>query len=1196
VKLRAYASEELEAAASASVDRGSRSARTSLAAMSKAMSLNRCPSTIDSSRFTGTIKREDVMSLTRRGESAMPAASRIAPLVTVILCGFVSAAFAQEKNLLADPSFEQPGDRDQFGHVFPKWGGWKYEGDCEFRVGHAAHTGKTSCLLYGAASPKIRIAQDVEVEAGRYKVTAWLRGLDLGSGAGNLATEFMFDGKYIPLKKNGTFGWTQLTYVADVKEKKKAPVSFGTWVPGYFWIDDVSLVKVGNDVAVTPEPVLGKDEAPINAPARLGANAVRCSECGYKNAPAQQTCYACGSTLESAKAVATGPAKKVIASFETASPFEGGTVVAEHASEGHKALRIDKSYVVLARPQDWAGYDFLKADIYTAAKAPIPLGVEIRDVGTRGYWDRVNYSTVIPPGQSTLILPIKQLYMGEKSRPGRMLNFGAVTKLVFAIDEKPPAPIFLDNVRLERDDSTGQVVFDGLYAFDFGTGTSPVMDGFTPITQGTLYTKGRGYGLKDARVWRSFDVLQPDPLYQDFLCIESGGLVVDVPNGKYRVMVNVDNPSGFWGEYQVFQKRTILAQGKPVVSETMDFESFRKKYFRFWNVESLRTDNTFDKYQKPYYHEKAFDVDVTNGQLQIGFEGENFACSVSAVVIFPVTKAAQGEKFLKFVEAKRRFYFDNYFKGVLHQATGDALHPSAEDRSRGYVVFQRDFMNEIHDNDTPVVSEVGKPLHGEGFAGEYEPVTVALVPLKDLGKVTVTASALSGPGGTIPASAIDVGYVSYRLSRVTGDGTVYTIKPRFVMPTNVVEIPKDVTRRFWLTVKTPANAKPGAYRGSVAIRAEKGGTAEIPVEFRVRAGALDPVDIPAGPFSYTINIPWSTDDPKTVEYNRQTTLNSLRKMREYGFTTCSGFPHISYRGFKNRKPALDFTAADAEMKLAKDLGFLAIDTYGAGVSGFQAYNIDASAMADAGFQDYSQFIRAVYSEVQKHADAQGWLPVYYNIGDEPLGDDLIRSAENAEAYRKAFPKGPPLFTAASSFTGTDRTDPHLRLAKALHVVSWNEHDEEGVKLLHELGSGWAFYNGGDRWTFGDYMYKATKQFGMKFRINWHWNASAGDPYYPLDCREDDYSWCAGTPDGQLLPTVYFEQLREGLDDYRRLVTLARLIKEKPNSPAAQAGRQLLDQRMDSFKLNQRDHDALFSPSDWIDFRRKVDNAIEAMRK
>ncbi len=962
-------------------------------------------------------------------------------------------ARAEEKNLLDNPSFEVTIEKNQFGHVFKSWGGWKYEGDCDFRVGQIAHSGKRSCLLLGGATPKIRTSQSVDLQPGRYKVTAYFRGLDIGMGIWNNSTEFMFADKYFGLKKNGTFGWTKLTYVADVAEKRQAGPSFGLWAPGYFWIDDVSLVKVGNDVPLTPEPVLGAEEAPISPPGEFGPGAVRCAECGYKNMPQWKTCYACGTPLEGKKAVANGPATRLITSFEDKNPFENGTIVAEHATDGTKSLRMDKDYIVMLKPQDWRGYDFLETDVYTDSKVPVPFYAEFYDAQTRDYWTRVNYTTVIPPGQSTLILPLKQLYVGEKSRPGRPLELGSITKMVYAIGDKPPAPVYIDNLRLRRDDSPSRMVFDGLYAFDFGLSTSPVMEGFTPLTQGTIYSRGRGYGLKDAKVWRSFDVMQPEPLYEDFICIESGSLAVDVPNGRYRVFVNIDNPSGFWGEYQVYRKRAILAQGKPVVTETMDFDAFEKKYFRFWNVEDLPTDNTFDKYQKAYFHEKMFDVDVTNGQLQIGFEGENFGCSVSAVVIFPVAKAAEGERFLKWVEGKRRFYFDNYFKRVLHPASGDPLKPTAEDQRRGFVVFHRDYTKEVYYNDTPLKKEIGVPLSGEAFAGEYQPLTMSMVPLKDLGQVTVTAGDLSGPAGVIPAKAIDVGFVSYRVTRVTMEGSVYTIKPRFVMPENTVDMPKDMTRRFWLTVKTPATARPGVYRGQVAVQTQNGGTANVPVEFRVRAGTLDPVDIPAGPYSYTISVPWYEDDPKTAQYNREATLKSLKKMREYGFTSCSGFPHIAYRGFKDGKPVLDFTAADAEMKLAKQLGFLAVNTYGGGVSGFDAYHKDEGVMAAAGFKDYTAFIKAVYGEVQKHAEAQGWIPVYYNLGDEPMGDELTRSAENAEAYRRAFPKGPPYFTGASSFAGSDRNDPHLRLGKALHAVSWNGHDEASVKLLHELGSG-----------------------------------------------------------------------------------------------------------------------------------------------
>lgn len=1115
-------------------------------------------------------------------------------LLLLLLLTSLAATRAQT-NLLEDPSFELTKDRDQFGLVFAKWGGWKYEGECEFAVGRVAHTGRTSCLLKGGAAPKIRVAQLRDLEPGRYRITAWLRGLDLGVGLWNQTTEFMFDNQYLPLHKNGTFGWTRLTYVADLKEKKQAGPSFGLMAPGYFWIDDVCLEKVAATVPLTGQPVLGPEEAPLALPGPLGPDAVRCAECGYRNQAAWKNCYACGTPLETSPAALAGPPVKALTSFEDKNPFDAGVLVAQHSPDGRHALRLDRSFASLNNPQDWTGYDYLKADLYTDARQPLELYVEIRDRATRDYWTRVNYQTVVPPGSSTLILPLKQLYVGEKSRPGRPLLLDAINRFVLNIGDQPSAPLFIANLRLERDESAQQVRFDGLHAFDFGPGGSPVMEGFTPITPATAYSPGRGYGLKDAKIWRAFDVLQPDPLYQDFICLESGGLAVDLPNGQYRVFVNLDNPSGYWGEYQVYRRRAVLAQGKEVVVDTMNFDSLKRKYFRFWNVEDLPADNTFDKYQQAYYHEKTFDVDVTNGQLNLGFSGENWACSVSAVVIFPVAKAAQGERFLEWVKAKRRFYFDNYFKRILHTPTGDPLQPTADNARRGYVLFPRDPMKDLYYNDTPSKAELARPLTLEAFAGQSEAVTLAVLPLRDLGNVTVTLSPLVSPSAALPADAIQLGFVSYRITRVSMEGSVYTISPRFIMPTNTVPMPKGVTRQFWLTVQPPADAPPGLYHAQVTVTPEQGPATSLPLELRVRRGTLDSLDIPAGPWGYAIRTPWYEDDPAAAAFHEQLALKSLRRLRDYGFTMFSGLPAVRFQGFKNGQPVLGFSTSDTRMQQARDLGFLAVSSYGAGVSGLNAYYQDSEQMQAAGFTDYSAFIKALYSAIQKHADEQHWLPVYWNLADEPIGDDLKRSADNAAAYRQAFPHGPPFFTGASSFSGNDRNDPHFQLARAFHVANWNDHDEAAVALLRDAGSDWAFYNGGNRWTFGYYLYKAAKQFNLKFRLSWHWNAAAGDPYYALDCREDDYAWCNATPDAQLVPAIHFEQLRAGLNDYRHLLTLARLAQEKKGTPAATAAERLIAARLAAFKLGQRDHDTLFGPDDWLTFRRQLAEAIEALR-
>ena len=152
----------------------------------------------------------------------------------------------------------------------------------------------------------------------------------------------------------------------------------------------------------------------------------------------------------------------------------------------------------------------------------------------------------------------------------------------------------------------------------------------------------------------------------------------------------------------MYRQRAILAEGKPVVTDKMDFDQFQEKYFRFWNVEDSPADNTFDKYQKAYFQEKTFDVEVTDGQLNVDFQGENWGCCVSAVVVFPVAKAAEGEAFL---EVRR-----SEDAGSTSTTTSSAsctarratrCSPTAEDQRRGYVVFQRDYMQDVYYNDTP---------------------------------------------------------------------------------------------------------------------------------------------------------------------------------------------------------------------------------------------------------------------------------------------------------------------------------------------------------------------------------------------------------------------------------------------------------------------------------------------------------------
>lgn len=70
-------------------------------------------------------------------------------------------------NLLEDPGFEESQDPDRYGNPFAKWGGWRWEGDCERRRdARVKRSGRSSGLLLGQSACKVAFIQTVRVEPG----------------------------------------------------------------------------------------------------------------------------------------------------------------------------------------------------------------------------------------------------------------------------------------------------------------------------------------------------------------------------------------------------------------------------------------------------------------------------------------------------------------------------------------------------------------------------------------------------------------------------------------------------------------------------------------------------------------------------------------------------------------------------------------------------------------------------------------------------------------------------------------------------------------------------------------------------------------------------------------------------------------------------------------------------------------------
>ena len=80
--------------------------------------------------------------------------------------------------------------------------------------------------------------------------------------------------------------------------------------------------------------------------------------------------------------------------------------------------------------------------------------------------------------------------------------------------------------------------------------------------------------------------------------------------------------------------------------------------------------------------------------------------------------------------------------------------------------------------------------------------------------------------------------MSHRLSRVTSEGTVYTIAPRYILPRGSATVQKGTTTTFWLTLHVPDAVKAGDYTGRILLRFADGRTDSLPPHVRLFATPL----------------------------------------------------------------------------------------------------------------------------------------------------------------------------------------------------------------------------------------------------------------------------------------------------------------------------------------------------------------------
>jgi hypothetical protein len=214
--------------------------------------------------------------------------------LSVILA--VSVATAGE-NLLKDGGFEQVLDKpDENGNPFKVWGGWKWEGNCQRAADTLIkHGGKSSALMSSYTRCKIAVFDTMSTEAGFYKLTGYVRAINIKPGAQDWCVVVSFEPKGKEMMTNlpgGTYGWRKFEIVKKFTEAcDKNQLYVYLFGSGRVWLDDFVLEKLdGTDnkeglILSDPEEKLQGFEGP---------GGLKCPRCGLMVDPKADKCAACG--------------------------------------------------------------------------------------------------------------------------------------------------------------------------------------------------------------------------------------------------------------------------------------------------------------------------------------------------------------------------------------------------------------------------------------------------------------------------------------------------------------------------------------------------------------------------------------------------------------------------------------------------------------------------------------------------------------------------------------------------------------------------------------------------------------------------------------------------------------------------------------------------------------------------------------
>jgi hypothetical protein len=546
---------------------------------------------------------------------------------------------------------------------------------------------------------------------------------------------------------------------------------------------------------------------------------------------------------------------------------------------------------------------------------------------------------------------------------------------------------------------------------------------------------------------------------------------------------------------------------------------------------------------------------------------------------------------------------EGFVEKLPEKLNTEKLRCTIPEKRRGYVVFARNYLDLVYPGTQPLRSEVTEEISLFSAKGEYEPVTFSVNAWRNLENLRAVAGPLTKDGVVIPTQCIDLRSVRCVPRRVWRENS-YIVKPTMLEKRESVNVKRGRSQRFWMTVWTPKGQEPGIYTGTVTIQADGVKSFTLKVKHEVMDLELEPSNIPQGMYYFAIDRVAEGMPPLPDE----TLYKDMINMKEHGMNTLMLLvpPEVPLQTDDDGTLSYDMTPLRGVRDAVLAAEFCSV-----------IHNTTIDCIYWNPKEKDGEKLVGLYVEA---LEKEGWPEVIYSYGDET---DAHPGRVNVAIKRhKHFKRIRPDLRTSMTIAfpeNSEMFDPHLDIrlfSGYAGKVAREKTREAGREFwIYSGASGYGMDARGDRFWRGIWA----KTLELEGALDWAY-ISTGVPAQPfndliLERHRDNFTcWVFPGDDGPI-PTPGWEGLREGIEDWRYICRLEKLIEKateasgNPQLPIlAMATRMMLEtvlndvdnkpiaHKKETVVNRERDEPPFDDPAFYDKFRRQMAGYILLLEK